>query len=319
MNAFSATLIGDSPALQGILRAAEIVAVTDATVLILGESGTGKELLARAIQKTSRRAKGPFVTLNCAALPESLVESELFGHNRGAFTGASVRREGRLQAAHGGTILLDEISELSLAAQAKLLRFLETGECQRLGDTWPQQVDVRVLAATNQDLHGLVKSGRFRKDLYYRLCVVPLELPPLRIRHDDVLQLLSRFTAALARDHDLVPPQYKTETLALLKHYPWPGNVRELRNFCERMLILFSGRHIGPGNLPPELRATKENIENRFSWRLPSNGISMVEFEAHMIRQALQQAAGNRSRAARLLGLTRDTLLYRMKKYTIEV
>ncbi len=311
-------MLGQAPEFQTVLRAMRIVSATDATVLVTGESGTGKELLARALYENSRRRDKPFVTVNCAALPVQLAESELFGHRRGAFTGASSDGVGKVQAANGGTLFLDEIGELPLAVQAKLLRFLETGECQPVGQPISQRVDVRVIAATNSDLSRAVKQGDFRSDLFYRLYVVPLELPPLRERPGDIPLMMKGLTENLASQYDLQPPRYSKAAMKVLNAYSWPGNVRELKNFCERMLILFSGRLIEPTNLPSEFQpqyTTQPPVADGFE--LPDQGIRMEELEVSLIEQALSKTAGNRSRAARLLGLSRDTLLYRMKKYAI--
>jgi len=316
MSSFEGLLIGRSPELGAVLRAGQVAAAADVTILILGESGTGKELLAEAIHRGSRRADAPFVTVNCATLPEALAESELFGHRKGAFTGALTDQPGRLRAAHGGTLFLDEIGELPLNLQAKLLRFLESGECQPLGTTRAERLDVRVIAATNRDLHAEAQAGRFREDLYYRLNVVPLELPPLRARSGDTPLLLDELTVRLAATHGLEPPRYTAAARSVLERYRWPGNVRELRNFCERMVVLFSGRHVGPDNLPLEIRNSRAGAGKGFV--LPESGLRLDDLEADMLRQALARTGGNRSRAARLLGLTRDTFLYRLKKYAIE-
>jgi transcriptional regulator with PAS, ATPase and Fis domain len=296
-----------------------IVSATDATVLVTGESGTGKELLAQALHQNSRRRDKSFITVNCAALPAQLAESELFGHRKGSFTGATSDSMGKVQAAKGGTLFLDEIGELPQSVQAKLLRFLETGECQTVGSAHHQCVDVRVIAATNRDLTQLIEEGRFRRDLYYRLHVVPLELPPLRERQGDINLLLTGLTAELAANYKLRPPIYSKAVLKLLNNHHWPGNVRELKNFSERMLILFSGRKVGVENLPQEFRSTSSHKEYK-SGRilLPDQGLNMDELEASLIEQALVKTFGNRSKAARMLGLSRDTLLYRMKKYAIE-
>ena len=308
-------LIGDSPEFASVLRAARLVAATDATVLILGESGTGKELLAHVVHTSSRRAHKPFEVLNCAAIPESLVESELFGHSRGAFTGAVADYPGRIPSAEGGTLFLDEVGELPASAQAKLLRFLECGECQTMGRVRPRKVDVRVIAATNRDLHAEVRAGRFREDLFYRLHVVPLELPALRQRSGDVSLLLQHLTEERACYHRLPAPRYSDEALHALTRYPWPGNVRELRNLCERMVILFPGKTVHLENLPREMRHANGAWANV---RLPAAGLHLQHVEVEMIRQALEKTSGNRSRAARLLGISRDTLLYRLKKYAIQ-
>jgi transcriptional regulator with GAF, ATPase, and Fis domain len=318
MNTFEKRFITKSPELEAVTRSASMAAITDVTVLILGESGTGKELLARAIHQESRRSEKPFISLNCAALPEGLAEAELFGHRKGAFTGASENREGRIQAASKGTLFLDEVGELSLNIQAKLLRFLESGECQPVGQTHPESADARIIAATNRNLHKEVKEGRFREDLYYRLNVVPLQLPPLRERTRDISYLLQTLTTQLAQTHGIAEPSYSKETLQILKQYPWPGNVRELRNFCERMLILFNGKTIEKDNLPAEIKYTQSS-NAKTSFQLPENGIHLETLETDMLRQALERTGGNRSQAARLLGLTRDTLLYRLKKYAIDL
>ncbi len=308
--------VGSSPELQAVLRQASMVAATDATVLVLGESGTGKEHLARHIHARSRRPDGPLITVNCAALPEELVESELFGHRRGAFTGANDHQPGLVRQAHGGTLLLDEIAELPAGAQAKLLRFLENGECQPLGAAEAEQIDVRVIAATHQDLQQRVADGRFRADLYYRLQVVPLEMPPLRSRQGDVRRLAEHFRVTLAEHHGVEPPRFTPALLRWLGQWPWPGNVRELKNLVERCVIFMSGAEINPGDLPDAwLQTPHDQAGGPFV--IPPGGLSLERLEMDLIRQALEQTAGNRSRAARLLGLTRDTLLYRMKKYQI--
>ncbi len=310
-------LVGESPALQAVVRSARLVAATDATVLILGESGTGKELLARLVHQSSRRAQGPWITLNCAALPEDLVESELFGYRRGAFTGAQADTPGRVQQAHGGTLFLDEVAELPPAAQAKLLRFLEYGECQALGAGQVERVDVRILAATHQDLRTKVAGGTFREDLFYRLHVVPLELPPLRERDGDLSLLAKRFCKELAGRHGVDPPSLSEDLLRRLATHDWPGNVRELRNLIERCVVLLHGHHIEAQDLPDDWLQAAVPRQDDTPWRLPEGGMNLETLEGQLIRQALDQAQGNRSLAARLLGLSRDTFLYRMKKHTI--
>jgi len=308
------SLIGESPELQSVLNAARVVAATDVTVLIQGESGTGKELLAQAIHGGSRRAGRNLVTINCAALPESLVESELFGHRKGAFTGATQDFPGKIRSAQGGTVFLDEIGELTLAVQAKLLRFLETGECQPVGAAGVVSTDVRIIAATNCDLAQLVQKGEFRKDLFYRLQVVPLELPPLRERRGDLVPLLRHSLRHFGNVHGQVLPKFDSSALQSLKSYHWPGNVRELRNLCERMVILLPGTTIGVSNLPRELL---EEMQLQKGVATSADALSLVAMEKKMLRQALEQCAGNQSRAAKSLGLTRDTFLYRMRKYGI--
>jgi len=308
-------LIGQSPNFEAMLRSARMVASTDVTVLIVGETGTGKEVLATALQNHGPRAGQPFITLNCAALPESLVESGLFGHRRGAFTGAVASQTGRLQAADGGTLFMDEVDSLPLPIQAKLLRFLETGEIQPVGDTQPQRVDVRVIAATNTNLPKKIAQGEFRKDLYYRLNVVPLDIPPLRERTGDIQLLLNHFIGHFAAEHKLPPPTLSKSALARLQDYHWPGNVRELRNVCERLSILLAGRVIEEGNLPREIANPAPSAHNKGSFALPEGGIELEKVELDLIQQALARTNGNRSRSARLLGISRDTLLYRMQKH----
>jgi len=312
-----ADLVGESPALQSLVRSARLVAATDATVLILGESGTGKELMARLVHRESRRTAGAWVTLNCAAIPVDLVESELFGHRRGAFTGAQADRRGRVQQANGGTLFLDEVAELPLAAQSKLLRFLESGECQALGADRVERVDVRILAATHQDLRTRVEAGTFRADLFYRLHVIPLELPPLRERDGDVALLVKRFCHELAVRHGVEAPDFTPALLKRLAAHPWPGNVRELRNLVERCVVLLHGQRLAPEDLPEGWLAPPSPPAGGEGWRLPSGGLSLEALEVELIHQALARSEGNRTRAARLLGLTRDTLLYRMKKHAI--
>jgi len=307
-------LIGQSPNFEAMLRSAKMVASTDVTVLITGETGTGKEVLASALQSQSPRAGKPFITLNCAALPESLVESELFGHRRGAFTGAVANQTGRLQAADGGTLFMDEVDSLPLPIQAKLLRFLETGEIQPVGDTNSQRVDVRVIAAANSNLEKKIAQGEFRKDLFYRLNVVPLQIPPLRERLGDIQLLLSHFMQHFAIEHKLPTPVVSKSAQARLQDYHWPGNVRELRNVCERLSILLAGRTIEESNLPREIITPQPQ---KSSFALPEGGINLEKVELDLIQQALARTNGNRSRSARLLGITRDTLLYRMQKYNL--
>jgi transcriptional regulator with GAF, ATPase, and Fis domain len=309
------SIIGQSPQLENLLRSAGIVAATDANVLLLGESGTGKELLAEELHHQGQRKARAFVAVNCAALPDELAEAELFGYRKGAFTGAGQDYDGRLAQADGGTLFLDEVGELSLKVQAKLLRFLESGECQPLGSNANRHLDVRVIAATNRDLQREVETGNFRGDLYYRLNIVPLELPPLRERSGDIPLLIQHFVEGFAGQYGLAAPTFDRQAMTTLLAYAWPGNVRELRNFCERSVILLQGQTIGTDQLPREMRQPTSCVHGGF--QLPEDGISLEVLEQEMIRQALDKSSGNRSRAARLLGLTRDTLNYRLKKYSI--
>lgn len=308
-------MLGQSAEFENIKRTAKIMAGTDVTVLIQGDSGTGKELMAKFIHAQSSRHASPMVTINCAALPESLAESELFGHARGAFTGATSEQQGRIQSAHNGTLFLDEVGELPLGIQAKLLRFIESGECQTIGQTETEKVNVRIIAATNRDLFKEVENGNFREDLFYRLNVVPLQLPNLRDRQSDITLLINHLSARLAAKHCLDVPRYDVKAMEHCQRYSWPGNIRELKNFCERMVILLSGKTITVDNLPLEMRAEQQTkISNPFT--LPEGGVVLEQVEAQLINQAMDKSQGNQSKAARLLGLTRSALLYRLKKYT---
>ena len=308
------SIIGKSPVFENVLRSAKMIAATDVTVLIKGATGTGKEVLANAIQKESNREDKPYITLNCAALPEGIVESELFGHRKGSFTGAITNKQGIFQAAAGGTLFLDEINSLPLSIQAKLLRFLESGECLPVGDTKPYTVDVRIIAATNTDLLKNISAGEFRQDLYFRLNVVPLELPTLAERSEDIEHLIKHFISYYAEEHSITAPKFSKQALKKLRSYSWPGNIRELRNLCERFGILLAGKTIEPENLPPEF-TTIPNLKTTTDIKLPELGINMETLEVDLIQQALSRTNGNRSKSARLLGLSRDTLLYRIQKY----
>ena len=306
-------LLGHSPNFESMLRNARMVAATDVTLLIVGETGTGKEVLANAVWANSPRKSKPFITINCAALPESLAESVLFGHRKGSFTGAIDTQVGRLSVAHQGTVFLDEIDSLPIALQAKLLRFLETGEIQPVGQSHSQIVDVRIIAATNANLDERIQSGLFRRDLYYRLNVVPLEIPPLRERMHDVHLLIEHFMLQFKNEHGLPRAKLSKTALNRLLHYSWPGNVRELRNVCERLCVLHLDHIIEEHHLPPEVlgRRMSENPEIA----LPEEGINLEQVEIDLIRQALERTGNNRTQAAKLLGISRDTLLYRMQKH----
>ncbi|MBK8815257.1 MAG: sigma-54-dependent Fis family transcriptional regulator [Methylococcaceae bacterium] len=309
------SIIGQSPALDALIRSARIAAATDVTILLNGETGTGKEVLANAIQKSSTRAHKPFITLNCAALPESLIESELFGHRKGSFTGATGNTEGLFQAADGGTLFLDEINSLPVSVQAKILRFIESGECLAVGETETYTVDVRIIAASNTDLNLQIANGTFRRDLYFRLNVVPLNLPALSQRVGDIELLINHFVKSFEIEHQIKAPRFSHSTLKILKSYNWPGNIRELRNLCERLSILLAGKIIEPENLPLEFNSTQLTTLSTPQFTLPPGGLDLDNLEANLIQQALDMTKGNRSKSARLLGLTRDTLLYRMQKH----
>lgn len=315
MNHFN-TNIGNSPLLKALIRNAKIIAVTDVTVLITGATGTGKEILATSIQQESRRADKPFITLNCATLPENLVESELFGHKKGAFTGAVANKPGLLQIADGGTLFLDEINSLPLSMQAKFLRFLESGECLAVGETHPYKVNVRIISATNSDLNQQIAKGEFRQDLYFRLNIVPLKLPALRQRKEDIELLAKHFLSQFAFEYAFQIAKFSKPAISVLRTYEWSGNIRELRNLCERFSILLAGQTIEPENLPSYFTTS---ISVKPTFVLPKAGLRLDNLEADMIYQALDRTQGNRSKSARLLGISRDTLLYRIQKHGIEL
>lgn len=309
-------VVGRSAVLRGLVEAVGKVARAGrATVLLRGESGTGKDLLARAIHAQSDRRDQPFLQINCTALPEHLVESELFGHERGAFTDARERKKGLAELADGGTLLLDEIGDMPLAAQAKLLQFLEDSRFKRVGGTSDVAVDVRVIAATNRALETAIAEGAFRSDLFYRLNVVPITIPPLREHPDDIAPLAEHFVQQLARDLKRDPPGLSPEAMRVLEGYTWPGNVRELRNVLERALILEETLEIRPEHLPTELSATSWTDDGATLVTLPAEGVRLAHVELGLIRQALSRTDGNVTQAAKLLGLTRDTLRYRMEKH----
>ncbi|HEX9631282.1 MAG TPA: sigma-54 dependent transcriptional regulator [Gemmatimonadales bacterium] len=315
-------LVGRSRALRDILQAVEKLARTDsATVLMLGESGTGKDLVARAIHARSERRDRPFLEINCTALPEHLLESELFGHERGAFTDARERKKGLAEMADGGTLFLDEIGDMPAGAQVKLLRFLEDARFRRVGGTADIRVDVRVIAATNRDLDRAVADATFRGDLYYRLKVVPLRIPPLRERPDDIAPLAQYFVERLARDLNRDVPTVTADAIRVLEAYPWPGNVRELRNVFERALILEDTQEIGPEHLPEEIRGCPRSAAGSGPppVGLPPEGLRLEEVERDLIQQAVTRTGGNVSRAATLLGLSRGALRYRLEKYGLSV
>jgi two-component system response regulator HydG len=308
-------IIGRSPKMKEVFDTLSLVAPTDATVLILGESGTGKELVANSIHHNSARASQPFIKVSCAALPEALLEGELFGHEKGAFTGAIARREGRFQLAHRGTIFLDEVGEMSMTTQTKLLRVLQEKEFEPLGSTRTVKVDVRVIAASNKDLEREVKEGRFREDLFYRLNVVPISLPPLRDRKEDIPGLAAHFFATYRDKNRKQLNDISGKAMDLLMRYDWPGNIRELENCIERAVILARGEIIAPADLPPVIQALSKDREIQ-GLNLPS-GISIQEVEKALILKTLEDTGGNRSRAAEILGINRRTLQIKLKEYGI--
>jgi DNA-binding NtrC family response regulator len=313
---FSA-IIGTSPQVVAIMRLAGDVAVTNATALIAGESGTGKELLARAIHYNSRRAGHPFVAINCATLPENLLESELFGYEPGAFTSAEKRKKGRFELAEGGTLFLDEIGEMSLGVQVKLLRVLEQREFSRLGGTETLRADVRLITATNQDLAELVRNKEFREDLYYRINVFPITIPALRERTQDILPLARHFLRELMERTGKVVTNIQPEARRILLNYSWPGNVRELKNVLERAVILTQDSSIGPEHLPVRLQQERAVLAD-ITVSLPPQGLSLADVERSLLEQALERSRYNKSRAARLLGLSRAKLRYRLKKHGLD-
>ncbi len=319
-------IVGESPAMKKMLGLAAKVAESEvSSVLLQGESGTGKDLVAKAIHYGSQRAENPFIAINCAALPATLIESELFGYEKGAFTDAKARKEGLFEQAEGGTLLLDEIGELELALQAKLLRVLEEGTFRRVGGLRDIPLDVRVLAASNRDLKTESEAGRFRLDLYYRLSIIQIDIPPLRERGDDVLLLSQHYINTLGSKLRLRKKitSLSPEVVEVFRRYDWPGNVRELRNVIERTLILEENDSITTEYLPGGLvelplrgaatvSSNTEKLVEQFV--LPSEGISLDEAELAFVRQAIERSGGNQTRAAELLGISRDQLRYRLKK-----
>jgi len=306
-------MVGESKPLQRVYSLVDMVADSAVTVLLTGESGTGKELVARAIHHRSTRADGPFVTMNCGALPENLFESELFGYEKGAFTGAMTTKAGRFELADGGTLLLDEVGELSLKSQVDFLRVLETKEFRRLGGTKLITVDVRIIAATNRNLEEAVKQGAFREDLYYRLNVVPIRLPPLRERDNDIPLLVDCFLGEFAAQHHREPKEVSREAMRLLRLYAWPGNIRQLRNLMERLVITVKDPAIRPEHLPEEIQASKEDARTM----VVTLGSSLEQIEREAIQRTLAEVTNHREKAAKLLGISLRALQYKIKEYGI--
>lgn len=314
------SLIGESPPMQEVYQLLERILNTMTTVLITGESGTGKELVARAIHAQGARAHGPFIAVNCAAIPETLLEAELFGYERGAFTGAMQRKPGRFELASGGTLFLDEIGEMSLTLQAKLLRVLQEKKIERLGGTGTITVDTRIVAATNRDLGRCIAEGKFRDDLFYRLNVYPIPLPSLRERREDIVPLALHFLRQYGRQLAREKISLSEEARRLLTQYEWPGNIRELENAIERAVILCRDNVISSQELPISLRKHPNSFEAKTEGgRFPVGSLSLAEIERRCILQALEQAHYNRLQASRLLGLSRTQLRTRMRKYGLEV
>ncbi len=321
-------IVGHSAALRDLIDKVRLVSPSKATILLEGESGTGKELIAQAVHQTSPRSRGPFVPVHCAALSENLLESELFGHERGSFTGATERRIGRFESADGGTLFLDEIGEITASTQVKLLRFLETRAIERVGGGKPIPLDVRLVAATNRNLERMVAEGKFREDLFFRLNVVRLLMPPLRERPDDIPLLLAHYLKFFAKENNTPPPQLEPGALRTLCAYRWPGNIRELRNFCENAVVMHRGARLTEYDLDPRYRgaapavfgegaaaagsaAAAPSLGGAAPLALPGPvgaSLSVEENERRLLREALLKARGNRTRAAQLMGISRRTL-----------
>ncbi len=316
-------IIGSSSSLMEAIKMARRVAETDTPVLLTGESGTGKELFARAIHLSSKRREGPFIPINCASIPETLLESELFGYEKGAFTGAYEKRKGKIQIAEGGTLFLDEIGEMPQAIQAKLLRVLEEKKFYPLGSTKPVDVNFRLISATNKDIEKLVGAEKFREDLLYRINVFTIKLPPLRERGDDIILLAEYFLEKYSAELGKVKPQLTEEVKEIFLKYPWRGNVRELQNVIERACIIadikITLKHLPPEFLDHSTDQAESKPSNLSDFTLPSEGIILEDLEKKFIIEALERSNYNISKAARLLGLSRPTLRYRIEKYGIPV
>jgi DNA-binding NtrC family response regulator len=311
-------IVGDSQAMRDVFRLVEKIAPTNSTILIRGESGTGKELVARAINARANRSAKPFFALNCAAIPENLLESELFGHERGSFTGADARKIGLFEAASGSTLFLDEIGDLTLPLQGKILRALQEKEVKRVGGNETIPVDVRVVAATNRDLTAMMKGGQFREDLFYRLNVIPVDLPPLRDRASDVRALVNRFLEKANSSHGTSVASISPEAMELLVHHGWPGNVRQLESVVERAVLLCETNVVRPEDLPSEVRLNTAPAARPYGFDIPVEGIDIEEFERQLIVQAMEKSGWVIAKAARLLGLTYRTLQYRLEKFGLK-
>jgi two-component system response regulator AtoC len=305
-------ILGKSASLESVMEKVRLVGPTKTTVLFTGETGTGKELFAHAIHQNSERKNAPFVPVHCAALPANLLESELFGHEKGSFTGASEKRIGRFESANGGTLFLDEIGEIDASTQVKLLRFLESKTIERIGSSKSLDLDVRLVCATNRNLLEMSQAGEFREDLYYRLNVVSIELPPLRQRGDDIMLLLHHFLHTFSEENGFQSPLLSADTISILKNYSWPGNIRELRNFAENLVVLKRGQEITPQDLDPRFSVVLTS-ESSVSSGNPS--LSKEENEKNLLRNALLEAHGNRTKASELLGISRRTLHRKLDKW----
>lgn len=313
VDAYDKKIIGNSKKMQDIFDVIGRVADTPATVLVTGESGTGKELIANAIHNKSSRRDKPYIKVNCGAIPDTLIESELFGYEKGAFTGAQNRKVGRFDRAQGGTLFLDEIGELSLPLQVKILRVLQEREFERVGGTEVIKADVRIVAATNRDLDKMVQEGKFREDLLYRLKIIPIQIPALRERKEDIPLLVDFFIHKYSSEMNKGCVVIEKDALEILTHYDFPGNIRELENIIERLVILSVDGKIAASILPKEV--VKGAYSRKDVFILPPEGISLEEVEESLVRQALDMAKGNQTQAAKLLGISRHALIYRMEKF----
>lgn len=313
-------ILTNSPAMMDICKDTAKIALSQASVLISGESGAGKELIARAIHYNSRRAKGPFIKVNCAALPESLLESELFGHEKGAFTGAQTLRQGLFERANEGTLLLDEIGEMPLVLQAKLLRILQEREFERIGGHQTIKVDIRIIAATNRDLQAMVKEGTFREDLFYRLNVIHLILPPLRDRREDISLLANHFLQKFSSENQRDIIDIDPMAMSLLTAWSWPGNIRELSNVIERAVVMNSGPIIFSEDLPPQIRQPVRNAGEAKTAPVGERNLKeeIKRVEKRIIMEVLEQQEGNRTRTALMLGISRRALMYKLQEYGID-
>ncbi len=315
----SEIVVGKTPLMKKVLAVVKRVAATDIPVLILGETGTGKELIARMIHALSARQDKPFVAVNFGAIPENLVETELFGHARGAFTGAVIKKEGLFHRAQGGTFFMDEIGDMPQPLQVKLLRVLERGEVRGVGETENRSVDVRVLAATNRDLWKEVEAGRFREDLFFRLNVVQIYLPPLRDRKEDIPMLIRHFLEQFNRQYEKTIIGFSDETLAILMNYEYPGNVRELENIIQHAVIFSEDNTVGPSDLPPHVTVAKPRLTTPFQTEVAVDGEvpTLEEMEKRLIQVALTRYKGNHTEVAKKLGISRSTLWRKLKHYQL--
>ena len=309
-------VVGNSNKMRKVLETVERISKTDVTVLIEGESGTGKELIAKGIHFSGIRRDKPFIAVNCAAIPENLIEAELFGYKRGAFTGANYESKGKFEEANFGTLFLDEIGAMPLPLQTRLLRVLQEQEITRLGENNPRKIDVRIIAATNENLADLIKENNFREDLYYRLAVVPVHLPPLRERREDIPLLTEHFLKKSSAKHNIKQPKIEREVFGAFYNYAWMGNVRELENIVERMIVLSDDETLSLADVPENVKNAPTISENLW-FSLPAEPIDLEAVECEIIREALNRFDGNQSQTARYLGITRSALIYRMQKFVL--